>query len=164
MYMKSFTSLRDAFTIDAHAHCDIPCGIYDPTAAKVAAKTVARMVDQITELALPNDPSDPHAVLEFSNAINRRIVVKDQHAQICKQELLILWTDFFKEEHLSRFPDLHETFWKAAKLCSDNKHHIDKDTAKELVDAVDGIAQKFYEIKGDPDRFGAFKDVTDKLY
>ena len=34
----------------AEAHCDIPCGIYDPIAAKIAAQTVHKMVLRIQSL------------------------------------------------------------------------------------------------------------------
>src|SRR5690348_387011 len=97
-----------------YAHCDIPCGIYDPKAAQTAAATVLVMVQKIK--ALGGEPT-----LENRNSFVRMVQNKEKHAQLCKEELLILWTDYFKEEHLEKFPSLHETFWKAAKLCSKNK-------------------------------------------
>ena len=148
----------------AEAHCDIPCGIYEPTTAKIAAKTVARMVDQIIELAAPSDPHDGHAVAAFSNSISRRITIKEQHAEMCKHDLQVLWSDFFKPEHLEKFPNLHETFWKALKLCSKNKQDVSKEAATDLVSAVDAIAKIFYEVKGDPERFEAYQKITDRLY
>jgi nickel superoxide dismutase len=75
------------------------------------------------------------------------VMVKEEHAQICKKELLILWTDYFKLEHLEKFPDLHDKFWKAAKLCSKNKQSVDLKLAEELVKAVDEIAEIFAESK-----------------
>ena len=157
--------MRNIFKeIRAEAHCDIPCGIYEPTTAKIAAKTVARMVDQITELAAPSDPTDAHAVAAFSNSISRRIAIKEQHAEACKQELQVLWSDFFKTEHIEKFPNLHDTFWKALKLCSKNKQDVSKEAAADLVAAVDAIAKMFYEAKGDPERFVAYQAITDKLY
>jgi nickel superoxide dismutase len=71
------------------------------------------------------------------------VQTKEAHAQLCKQELLILWTDYFKPEHLSAFPDLHDTFWKAAKLCSYNKQHVDLAKSQELMDVVEKITQIF---------------------
>ena len=150
--------------IRAEAHCDIPCGIYEPTTAKIAAKTIARMVDQILELAAPSDPTDAHAVAAFSNSISRRIATKEQHAEACKHELQVLWSDFFKPEHLEKFSNLHDTFWKALKLCSKNKQDVSKEAAADLVKAVDEIAKMFYEAKGDPERFEAYQKITDKLY
>ena len=74
--------------------------------------------------------------------------MKEEHAQRCKQELLILWTDYFKEEHLDVFPNLHETFWKAAKLCSINKQEVNMQSAQDLQKAVDEIAEIFERTKG----------------
>ena len=77
----------------------------------------------------------------------RMIWTKEEHARKCKEELLILWTDYFKQEHLEKFPNLHDMFWKAAKLCSQNKQHVDEKLAQELVEAVNGIAQIFEQSK-----------------
>jgi nickel superoxide dismutase len=150
-------------SVTAQAHCDVPCGIYDPTAAKVAAKTVARMVDQLEALELPKDSGDHHAVLSFQHMVARRVAVKEQHAESCKRELEILWSDFFKAEHLAKFPQLHDTFWKAVKLCSKNKQDVSKDAAAGLVAAVDEIAKMFYKAKGAPERFAAYQRITDAL-
>lgn len=114
------------------AHCDIPCGIYTAEPAQTAAQTVVKMVEKIQEA----DPSDVHAISRFT-------AVKEEHAQICKDQLLILWTDYFKLEHLDAFPGLHDTFWKAAKLCSKAKQEVSMETAKELEKAVDEIAKMF---------------------
>ena len=70
-------------------------------------------------------------------------MVKEEHAQKCKQELLILWTDYFKQEHLEMFPGLHETFWKAAKLCSRVKQEVNMEAATQLAAAVEEIAKMF---------------------
>ena len=126
-----------------YAHCDVPCGIYDPHLAAVAAKTVYTMVKKATELPLPDPKGSPAQVLEYRNTIVRMVTTKEQHAQLCKQELLILWTDYFKPEALKLFPDLHDTFWRAAKLCSYNKQHMDLAKAQELMDAVAKISEMF---------------------
>ena len=126
--------------IVVHAHCDIPCGIYDPTAAKVAADTVAKMVEKITGAAATTDTAN-------RNTFIRSVAVKEEHAQICKKELLILWTDYFKPEHLEKYPKLHETFWKAAKLCSKNKQNVDAAAAAELQAAVKEISDIFWATK-----------------
>src|SRR3979490_371221 len=111
----------------AFAHCDVPCGIYDPKPAQIAAATVLKMVQKINELNHP--PKDDVAVHnDYMNTLVRCIWTKEEHARKCKEEILILWTDYFKPEHLKQFPDLHDTFWKAAKLCSDNKQHINEDS------------------------------------
>ncbi len=150
--------------LTAEAHCDVPCGIYDPTPAKIAAKTVARMVDQIADIHPPQDWNDAAAASAYVQSIARRVAVKEEHAQICKKELSVLWSDFFKPEHLVKYPNLHNLFWKAAKLCSKDKQTISKEDAVALVGAVDEIARVFYEVKGDPKRYEAYKEITDKLY
>lgn len=151
-------------TTIAEAHCDIPCGIYDPTPAKIAAKTVARMVDQLLELTAPDDDADDHVWLVYKHNLMRRVMTKEQHAEICKHELEILWSDFFKPEHLKQFPDLQTQFWQAVKLCSTNKQELSREAAADLIQAVDQIAQIFYQTKKAPERFDAYKLITDNLY
>lgn len=134
----------DAFNAptNVYAHCDIPCGIYTPNPAQVAAKTVETMVQKLQALDMP--PVDnKEAMLAYHNSVTRMIQVKEEHASLAKKELLILWTDYFKEEHLAMFPDLHTTFWKAAKLCSKNKQEVNLTAAQELRKAVDEIATMF---------------------
>ncbi|PIQ84760.1 MAG: superoxide dismutase, Ni [Candidatus Omnitrophica bacterium CG11_big_fil_rev_8_21_14_0_20_63_9] len=126
-----------------HAHCDVPCGIYDPHGAQLGAKTVFTMVKKMTDLPVPPSSAPAQEQLAYRNTIVRMTTTKEDHARLCKQELLILWTDYFKPEHLSMFPDLHETFWKAAKLCSADKQNVDLGKAQELVDAVNKIAEMF---------------------
>lgn len=153
--------------VTAEAHCDIPCGIYEPTPAKIAAMTVLRMVLQIHELHPPAGfplNFDLPAMKAMANSMMRRIAVKEEHAASCKKELLILWTDFFKPEHLEKHPQLHEMFWKAAKLASKNKQEVSEEAARELVSAVDAIAKVFYEVKGVPERYAAYQKLTDKLF
>lgn len=123
-----------------YAHCDVPCGIYDPKPAQIAAATVLKMVQKIKEL--PTDATGDE-MLAARNSFVRMVWTKEEHARRCKEELLILWTDYFKEEHKAAFPDLHEKFWKAAKLCSKNKQSVDETSAKDLVSVVDEIAAMF---------------------
>src|SRR3989344_991288 len=150
--------------IRAEAHCDIPCGIYDPTPAKIAAKTVARMMAQITELAMPTEPVSKQARDTYIQAITRRVRVKEEHAELCKRELAILWSDFFKQEHLEKYPHLHDLFWKTMKLASKCKQDMHQEDAAALVEGVDEIAKIFYEAKGAPEKFEAYKKITDTLY
>jgi nickel superoxide dismutase len=126
------------------AHCDIPCGIYDPHAAQIAALTVLRM-NQLMEQA---DPSDKAG----SNSYGRYVTVKEEHAEICKKELDILWHDYFKPEHLEKYPDLHTTFWNATKLASKCKQSFDAAAATELLATTNQIAEIFWETKGVPTR------------
>lgn len=134
----------------AYAHCDVPCGIYSPEAALLAARTVWTLVKKIVDLKKPAATASPAEWDSYENTVSRMVAVKEEHAQSCKKELLILWTDYFKPEHLSMFPKLHEMFWKAAKLCSKSKQNIDPAGAEELKGAVDeiaGIFQKAEEAK-----------------
>ena len=126
-----------------YAHCDVPCGIYDPHGAAIAARTVHTMNTKLTALPFPAPSASAQEQFEHRNTVVRMVQTKEQHVQICKQELLILWTDYFKPEHVSLFPDLHETFWKAAKLCSYNKQHVDTAKSQELMDAVGKISEMF---------------------
>lgn len=125
----------------AFAHCDVPCGIYDPKTAQIAAATVLKMVEKIETLPKENP------TVEDRNLFVRAVLTKEEHARKCKEELLILWTDFFKSEHLEMFPKLHETFWNAAKLCSKNKQSVNIRAAQDLVSAVDEIAEMFERVK-----------------
>ena len=126
---------------EAHAHCDIPCGIYDPVSAKVAAQTVLKMVMRIEALEGQMD-------IAAGNSFGRYVAVKEQHADLVKHEVDILWHDYFKPEHLEKYPNLHTTVWEATKLASANKQNVDLESAKKLVDAVDEIACIFWATKG----------------
>jgi nickel superoxide dismutase len=130
----------------ALAHCDIPCGIYDPIAAKIAAQTVLKMVMRIEALQVPSE-GDAAARADHQNKIVRYTATKEQHAEICKREIVILWGDYFRPEHLEKYPDLHTQVWNAVKLGGRNKQNVDRGAAQELVDAVDRIAQIFWETK-----------------
>jgi nickel superoxide dismutase len=130
----------------AHAHCDAPCGIYDPASARIAAEAVLSMTKKILDLKAPED-GDAKATVSFYNTLTRYIVVKEEQAQIAKDELLILWTDYFKPVHLEKYPNLHDTFWKAAKLCSAVKVEVSLEHANELMDAIKEIHGIFWATK-----------------
>lgn len=130
-----------------HAHCDGPCGIYDPAAARIHAEAVRSMTKKILDLT-PADTSDKVAMARYHNTLSRYVAIKEQEAEHTKRELLILWTDFFKPEHLSQHPNLHDTFWKAAKLCSACKVEVSPQHADELIDAVRQIHDMFWSTKG----------------
>lgn len=130
-----------------YAHCDVPCGIYTPETARLAAKTVAKMVEKIEATPLPQSLNKGE-LTTYVNSLTRMIQTKEEHAQLCKKELLILWTDYFKPEHLEMFPNLHEIFWKAAKLCSHNKQTVSAETSQQLQDAVEEIAVMFWGAEG----------------
>ena len=124
--------------VTVHAHCDVPCGIYDPSGAVIAAKTVARMVELITQAEI-GGPTD-HAA---RNKLVRCITDKEEHAEKVKHEVQIIWSDYFKPEHLAKFPDLHDQVWKLLKLASKNKQNVDAAAAAELVAATEAFAATF---------------------
>jgi len=145
--MKLVTLRRWLPVREAHAHCDIPCGIYDPVSAKIAAQTVLKMVMRIQALEYPKDGSDEQYTA-YRNSIGRYITVKEQHADLVKHEVDILWHDYFKPEHLDKYPDLHTMVWETTKLASANKQNVDLDFAKQLVASVDKVAETFWATKG----------------
>lgn len=99
------------------------------------------MVQLIQELPIQNP------TVNNRNKFVRCVLTKEEHARKCKEELLILWTDYFKLEHLVIFPNLHDTFWRAAKLCSKNKQEVNMKYAQELVKSIDEIAEIFKKTK-----------------
>lgn len=129
-----------------YAHCDVPCGIYDLKPAQIAAATILKMTQLIDDLPFPEN-QDKNKMITYHNSLVRYILTKEEHARKCKEEILIIWTDYFKEEHLIKFPQLHETFWKAAKLCSKVKQEVNLQLAEELVKTVDQIVDIFQKTK-----------------
>ena len=94
-------TLKRLMTVrEVHAHCDIPCGIYDPIAAKIAAQTVLKMVVRIEAL------DDGDMSNEAGNSFFRYVAVKEEHAELCKREINILSNDYFKPEHHEAHADL----------------------------------------------------------
>tara|TARA_Y100001970_G_C13654926_1_gene565420 strand:+ start:93 stop:530 length:438 start_codon:yes stop_codon:yes gene_type:complete len=130
-----------------NAHCDGPCGIYDPASARIAAEAVLSMTKKISDMSTP-DSSDDNAMAGYLNTMSRYSSIKEQEAKKCKDELLVLWTDFFKPEHLESIPNLHEIFWSAAKLCSACKVEVSIDHANELLEKIHEIHKLFWKIKG----------------
>ena len=121
------------------AHCDIPCGIYDPTAAQVAAKTVKAMYYKFA--AVTGD--DTKAL----NSKTRMILVKEEHAQKVKVELLVLWTDYFKAPHEEAHPGLTDKIKTACNTASKAKVDFDPAHADLLITQVDEIAEIFWATK-----------------
>jgi len=130
----------------ADAHCDGPCGIYDPATARITAEAVRSMTKKILALELP-DASDAGAVARYHNTVSRYVAIKEQQAEATKHELLVLWTDFFKPKHLEANPELHDTFWKAAKLCSACKVELSPTHCDELMAAIENIHNIFWKAK-----------------
>ncbi|DAC28642.1 MAG TPA: superoxide dismutase, Ni [Candidatus Poseidoniales archaeon] len=132
--------------IEANAHCDGPCGVYDPASARVAAEAVQSMTKKMLTLAANHSTDSGSAT--YINTMSRYAAIKEEEAHKCKEELLVLWTDFFKPQHLEANPDLHNVFWQAAKLCSACKVEVSSEHAQELMDAVEAIHNMFWQVKG----------------
>jgi nickel superoxide dismutase len=116
--------LRPARLVDAH--CDVPCGIYDPEQARIEAESCLRIIEKY------EGNEDP----VFRQ---RCIIIKERQADVAKHHIDVLWHDYFKPEHLEQFPDLHDVCWKAAKQASKVKHTVDAGAARELLGLIDRI-------------------------
>ncbi len=123
----------------AQAHCDIPCGIYDPIAAKIAAQTVQKMVLRIQSL----QEGDDHVA--YANTMSRYIAVKEEHAEIVKKELRILWADYAWPNTDAN--DIAAKFNAALKLAGQCKQGVSMENAEGLVAACDDIAAAFWSTK-----------------
>ena len=120
----------------AHAHCDLPCGVYDPAQARIEAESVKA----IQQKYIDND--DP----EFRT---RAILIKEQRSELVKHHLWVLWTDYFKAPHFEKYPNLHQLFNEATKLAgaAGTKGSVDPDVASKLLEKIDEIAKIFWETK-----------------
>ncbi|QQR52400.1 superoxide dismutase, Ni [bacterium] len=116
------------------AHCDLPCGVYDPAQARIEALSVFAIA---TKMA---DSSD-------TDYRTRAIIIKEQRAELVKHHLWVLWTDYFKPQHLEQHPNLHDLFWRATKQAGETKHLHDAATAQKLLDLIDEIAEIFAATK-----------------
>lgn len=131
----------------AEAHCDGPCGVYDPASARIAAEASLSMTKKILALEHP-DSSNAQAMASYLNTMSRYVQIKEEQTHLCKEELLVLWTDYFKPPHVEKHPNLHNIFWKAAKLCSAVKVEVSLQHANELMAAVKQIHEIFWATKG----------------
>ena len=131
----------------AHAHCDIPCGIYDPHMAQIAALTVCRMVQLIQGLQKPAEGASKEEWDTYTMQISRYSAIKEEHAKMCEHEIIILWTDYFRPEHLQQAPELHDVVWKTTKLTSTVKQQINMDAAQQLLQGTHQIAEIFWKTK-----------------
>ena len=148
MLEKALQQLRERRPAPvAEAQCDGPCGVYDPASIRIAAEAAVSMTKKILSLT-PPDPDDTAAMAAYLNTVSRYVAIKEEQAHLAKSELLVLWTDYFKPPHLEAYPDLHDTFWKAAKLCSTVKVEVSAVHAQELMDAVEEIHKIFWATKG----------------
>jgi nickel superoxide dismutase len=123
-------------TIVASAHCDLPCGVYDPAQARIEAESVLAIQKKYA------DSDDP----EFRT---RAIIIKEQRSQLVKEHLWVLWTDYFKPAMVEAHPEIHDLVWRATKAAgaSGTKGSMDPTTGQELLDLVDQIAAIFADTK-----------------
>jgi nickel superoxide dismutase len=121
----------------AHAHCDLPCGVYDPAQAKIEAQSVKAILEKY---AANEDPA-------FRV---RALIIKEQRSELVKHHLWVLWTDYFKAPHFEKYPQLNTLFNEATKLAGGGggtKSSVDVATADELLAKIDEIAAIFWETK-----------------
>ena len=119
----------------AHAHCDIPCGVYDPAQARIEAESCYKIIQKYA------DSTD-----ELFRT--RCIAVKEERAELTKHHIDVMWHDYFKPEHVTKFPDLHDVCWKASKQASLVKRTVSIDEAQKLLDLIDRIDHMWRETGG----------------
>lgn len=126
---------------EVKAHCDVPCGIYDPSAAQIAALSVIRMVDLM-------NAADKNHDVAYHNDMARYVSVKESEAVKCKEEIRIIWGDFIKPPHVSDHPEVHTIAHNIMMLGGAAKQHASRDKAMELLAEVNKFAELFWKIKG----------------
>ena len=118
----------------AFAHCDLPCGVYDPAQARIEAESVMKILEKYQSF------HDEHDKM-------RAVIIKEQRAELVKHHLWVLWTDYFKPEHLEKFPDLHDLFWRATKQAGQTKKSVDPEDGRKLLDLIAEIDDIFKKTK-----------------
>jgi nickel superoxide dismutase len=131
-----------------YAHCDIPCGIYDPHEAQIAALTVIRMDQLIGELAVPGADAKAEERTAYGAKLARYTAVKEQHSERVKSEVRVIWGDFFTPEHAAKFPQVHDLVWKIMKQASKARQGTSVADAQELLKQVQEFAEVFWQAKG----------------
>ncbi|HLI54170.1 MAG TPA: superoxide dismutase, Ni [Acidimicrobiales bacterium] len=118
----------------AYAHCDLPCGVYDPAQARIEAEAVKAIMEKF-------NASDDNVFK------TRAVMIKEQRAELVKHHLWVLWTDYFKPDHLKNYPQLHELFWKATKAAGEAKKTNDVSVGDDLLAQIAEIDRIFWETK-----------------
>lgn len=144
MIYKLLSKLDQKVPIEtASAHCDIPCGIYDPIIAQINALTVVRMIDLMSEFESKHQERN----MDYVNGMARYVAVKEDHAERAKAEIRVIWGDYLKAQHLEKYPDVHTLVHKIMQLGSKVRQSTDREQAVELVEAINEFAQIFWETK-----------------
>jgi len=147
MFHKLFSMLDKTIGFEqAKAHCDVPCGIYDPIIPQIAALTVVRMIDLMTELEGKGGSHD----MAYHNSMSRYVLVKEEHAEKVKQEVRVIWGDYLKPMHIEKYPKAHELVHKIMSLGSKSRQTTDREAAVQMVEALNEFAQIFWETKNVP--------------
>jgi nickel superoxide dismutase len=121
-------------TLTASAHCDLPCGVYDPAQAIIDARSVKACMEK-------------YAASTDADFKTRSLIIKEERCEAVKHHLWVLWTDYFKPEHLSAYPTLHDLFWQATKTAGEAKKTNDVAVADRLLSEIDAIAEIFWATK-----------------
>lgn len=127
----------------AQAHCDIPCGIYDPSTAQIAALTVVRMIDLMIELDAKGEKN-----LSYQNSMARYIAVKEEHAEKAKHEIRVIWGDYIKTQHIEKHSEVMELVHKIMQLGSKSRQTCDRETGIQFVESINQFAEIFWDTKG----------------
>ena len=141
MFYKLIEALDKKMSFQqAKAHCDVPCGIYDPIVAQINALTVVRMMDLMAAL----EGEGP----AFDNSMSRYIAVKEEHAEKAKHEIRVIFGDFIKDAHIEQFPELPTLFHQIMQLGSSARQTADRANGVAFVEAVNRFAEIFWAVKG----------------
>ena len=108
--------------------------IYDPAQARIEAESVKACQEKYQ--------GSDDAIFK-----DRAVSIKEQRANLVKEHLWVLWTDYFKPEHLETYPQLHELFWNATKEAGNAKRSEDPAQGQKLLDAIDELSKVFWETK-----------------
>jgi nickel superoxide dismutase len=125
-----------------HALCDLPCGVYDPAQARIEAESIMAIQERYQDAENKKSPNE--TAEEYQG---RCLLIKEERANLVKEHLWVLWTDYFKPNHLDKYPQLHELFWKATKAAGDAKRSVDPKQGQELLDSIEEISKIFWETK-----------------
>ena len=119
-----------------HAHCDLPCGVYDPAQARIEAESVKATMEKF------NASKDETFRV-------RATIIKEERADLVKHHLWVLWTDYFKPPHFEKYPQLHQLFNEATKLAgaAGTKGTVEVAKADELLGKIEEISKIFWETK-----------------
>ena len=145
MIFKVLAAYDQKFGVkEAKAHCDVPCGIYDPIVAQINALTVVRMIDLMSALEEGNQVDKK----VYNNSMSRYITVKEEHAEKAKHEIRVIYGDFISDAHIADHPELPGLFHKIMKLGGKARQTADRENGVAFVDAINQFAEIFWAIKG----------------